>query len=202
MNEQDTFVRADQIIAGVVDKIRDDQWNMELPADFPTFDDRSFTMRQIVEYQAYDEACIPSMMAGRTPADVGEDAFGEPFGNDLLGEDPKQQFAELVQKSIAAVEALDEADLDGRIVHYSYGDFPAREALWHAIVFRATRAHDIAKVIGADRALPDDLVQAVSDIVEPNVEEWREMGVFGTEIDVPEDSPLYDRLLGLTGRQP
>jgi hypothetical protein len=28
------------------------------------------------------------------------------------------------------------------------------------------------------------------------------MGVFGAAVDVPEDAPLQDRLLGLTGWQP
>jgi uncharacterized protein (TIGR03086 family) len=202
MNEKATFVLADQAIRDIVDKIRDEQWDMELPADFPTLSDDTLTLRQIIEYQAYDEAWIPSMMAGRMSTEVGEGAFGQPFDNDLLAGNPKQQFAELVQKSIDAVEALDEADLDSRTVHYSYGDYPAREALWHAIVFRATRAYDVAKAIGANRNLPQDLVQATWDIVEPNATEWREIGVFGPEVDVPESSPLQDRLLGLTGREP
>jgi hypothetical protein len=202
MNEQHTFAHADHVLNEVVGKIRDDQWDMQMPADFPTSGDRTYTLRDIVDYQAYDEAWIPSIMAGSTIADVGEDAFGGPFDNELLSGDPAEQFDELVQKSVETVRALDEAVLDSRIVHYSYGDYPAREALWHATIFRAMRAHDIGKVIGLDNTLPDDLVQAVWDIVEPHAEEWREMGVFGPEVDVSEDQSLQDRLLGLTGRKP
>lgn len=202
MNEQRTFVNADRALNDVVGKIRDHQWDMEMPADFPTRDDRTHTLRQITDYQAYDEAWIPSMMAGSVIAEVGHDAFGGPFDNALLDGNPREQFGELVEASVRAVQALDEADLDRRTVHYSYGDYSAREALWHAIVFRAMRAHDIAKVIGADSALPDDLVQAVWDIVEPRAAEWRQIGVFGPELEVSEDSSLQDRLLGMTGRQP
>lgn len=202
MNEIETFVRADRTLQGVVDQVGDDQWDMRPPADFPTAGDREYTLREILAYQAYDEAWIPTMMAGTTIDDAGADRFGDPIDNDLLGDDPKARFAELVQASVDAVEALDESDLDDRTVHYTYGDYPAREALWHAIGFRVMRAHDIAKAIGVDRDLPDDLVRATWDIIEPNAEEWREMGVFGPAVEVPDDAPLQDRLLGLTGRHP
>ena len=93
--------------------------------------------------------------------------------------------------------------LDDRTVHYSYGAYPAREALWNRIVFRTTRtARHLAHSIGLDRDLPDDLVRAARDIVQPNAEEWRQVGVFGPEVNVSDDAPLKDRLIGLTGRQP
>jgi uncharacterized protein (TIGR03086 family) len=142
------------------------------------------------------------MMAGTSIDEAGSDAFGGPIENDLLGDDPAKRFGELVERSIDAVKELGEDDLDDRIVHYTYGDYPVREALWHAIVFRTTRSHDLARAIGLDGDLPEDLVKAVWDIVEPHSDEWRQLGVFGPEVDVPVDAPLKDRLLGLTGRQP
>ena len=160
MNEIETFVKADQTLASVVDQIPDDRWDEQVPSDFPTFDDRPYTFRQILDYQAYDEAWIPDMLAGRSIDDVGSDSYGDPHGSDLLGDSPAQRFRDLTDKAIDAVEALDEADLDDRIVHYSYGDYPAREALWHTIVFRSTRAYDLAKAIGIDPTLPEDLISA------------------------------------------
>lgn len=202
MNEIDTFVNADKTLVGVVERIPDHLWTESIPDDFPTSDDRTYTLREILDYQAYDEAWIPDIMAGRTIEEVGEDAYGDPHGKELLGDDPRGRFRDLASKAVDAVRSLGESDLDDQTVHYSYGDFPAREALWHAIVFRATRAYDIAKGIGIDPTLPDDLVRATWDIVEPNAEEWRAMGVFGPAVEVPDDAPLQDRLLGLTGRQP
>ncbi len=202
MDERQTFIRADRTLEAVVGQIRDDQWEMQLPDGFPTRGDRTYTLREILDYQAYDEAWIPTMMAGMMMDEAGPDAFGGALDNELLGDAPKDRFAELVQKSIQAVQDLDESDLDDRTVHYSYGDYTAREALWHAILFRAMRAYDIAKAIGIDSDLPDDLVQAVWEIVEPHADEWRQIGVFGSEVEVPDDAPLQDRLLGLTGRRP
>ena len=69
-------------------------------------------------------------------------------------------------------------------------------------MFRALRARDIAKLIGANDQLPLELVQGVWDEISPHAEEWRQIGVFGPKVDVPDGASLQDRLLGLTGRQP
>lgn len=57
-------------------------------------------------------------------------------------------------------------------------------------------------MIGADPTLPPELVQGIWDELTPHIEEWRKIGVFGEAVAVPQDAPLQDRLLGLTGRQP
>lgn len=202
MSEQETFIKADLELKKVIDKIKDEQWSMEMPEDFPQFGKKTYSLREIVEYHAYDEAWIPDMMAGKTMKEVNKDKFGNPFDNDLLGNNPKENYAELSQKAITAVRKLSGDQLETRTVHYTYGDFSAREALWHAILFRAMRTYDLAKAIGADSRLPEELVHAVWEIVEPHAEEWREIGVFPPEVKVPDNAPLHDRLLGLSGRQP
>ena len=203
MTELATFIAADEALTKVVQQIKDDQWDMEMPKDFPTGDpSRTYTLRTIMVYHAYDEAWIPAMLAGKTMKEVGEDAFGGPYDNTLLGDTPKENYAKLSAKAIQAVRDFPADELDSRKVHYSYGDFSARQALWHAILFRALRAHDIAKVLGLNSQLPEDLVQAVWDIVTPHAEEWRAMGIFGPKVEVSDAAPLQDRLLGLTGRNP
>ncbi len=47
-----------------------------------------------------------------------------------------------------------------------------------------------------------ELVQGLWDEIAPDAEEWRKIGVYGPRVEVPDDAPLQDRLLGLTGRQP
>jgi hypothetical protein len=51
-------------------------------------------------------------------------------------------------------------------------------------------------------SLPEALVQGVWDEVSPHAEEWRTIGVYPAAVPVPDDAPLLDRLLGLTGRDP
>lgn len=116
---------------------------------------------------------------------------------DLLGEEPKLRFAEIVEKACAAVMELDDL---GRVVHCSFGDFPAHGYLWQTNMFRGLRAHDIAKVIGIDFEVPDAMVEGIWEEISPQAEEWRAIGVFPAAVGVPDDAPLLDRLLGLTGR--
>jgi uncharacterized protein (TIGR03086 family) len=155
------------------------------------------TLRQVVNYHAYDDAWVPDTLAGKTIAEVG-DAHGDPQG-DLLGDEPQVAFAAIVAAAVTAVRSL--ADLD-KVVHLSYGDFPTREYLKHITYFRAGRVYDIARFIGADATMPAALVQGLWDELAPQAEEWRKMGVFGPAVEVPEDAPLQDRLLALTGRDP
>lgn len=196
MTEQDVFVLADRALSGVVARVKDDQWAMVMPASFVTrVTERRPTLREIIDYHAYEDAWVPDMVAGRTMDEVGRDAFK----GDLLGDHPRRRFAELAERACAAVEALDDPD---RTVHTSFGDFKAREYLWQANYFRGLRAHDIARVIGVDPNLPDDLVRGLWEELSPHAEEWRAIGVFPPAVAVPEDAPLLDRLLGMTGRDP
>ena len=196
MNEPDVFVLADRTLNGVVARIADDWWDREMPPSFQTARaDRTPTMREIINYHAYDDAWVPDMLAGRTMTEVGEDSFR----GDLLGADPRASFSAIVDKACAAAAALDDLD---RTVHLSFGDYPAREYFWHITGFRGLRAHDISRVTGIDPRLPDELVQGMWDQISPHAEEWRAIGVFRAAVPVPADAPLLDRLLGLTGRDP
>jgi len=196
VDERGLFVLADRTLDGVVQRVREEQWGMPMPADFQTRRDASAppTLREVLNYHAYDDAWVPAVLAGQPL-----DAEGPTVEDDLLGSDPRRSFSELVGTACAAAEGLDDL---GRTVHCSYGDFPAREYLQHVTTFRGLRAHDIAAALGQDAALPEDLVAGMWEVLEPQAEAWRAMGVFGPEVPVPDDAPLQDRLLGLTGRRP
>ncbi|MGH3938285.1 MAG: TIGR03086 family metal-binding protein [Pseudonocardiaceae bacterium] len=196
MREQDVFVLADRALNDVIQQIKDDQWTMTMPPGFAMRQmDHVPTLREIVNYHAYDDAWVPDMLAGRTMDEVGRDKFD----GDLLGADPKAAFAALVDKACTAASELDDPD---RTVHCSFGDYRAREYFWQINGFRGLRAHDLALVIGVEPHLSDDLVQGMWDEVSPHIEEWRAIGVFPAAVPVPESAPLLDRLLGLTGRKP
>jgi hypothetical protein len=93
------------------------------------------------------------------------------------------------------------ADFD-KTVHLTYGDYSALDYLRHIIILRGFGAYDIPKVIGIDPTLPPELVRGLWDVLSPQAEPLRELGMFGATVDVPEDAPLQDRLLGLSGRDP
>jgi uncharacterized protein (TIGR03086 family) len=195
MTEPDVFILADQSLNGVVQQIQDDQWHMDMPENFVMADGRKLDLRGVINYHAYDDAWVPDMLAGRTMEEVG----ASKFDGDLLGENPKENFAAIVEKAVAAAKNLDDLD---RTVHFTYGNFPAREALKHITSFRGLRVYDLAKALGQDTTMPEDLVQGLWEQISPEIEQWRAIGVFPPEVAVAEDGPLQDRLLGMTGRQP
>jgi hypothetical protein len=196
MREPDVFVLADRALNRVVSQIREDQWEIVLPESFRTRRmDHTPTLREIINYHAYDDAWVPDMLAGQTMAQAGP----EKFKGDLLGSDPHGSFAAIVEEACAAAETFEDLH---QTIHCSFGDYPARHYFWQINQFRALRAHDIAKVVGADPTLPEDLVQGIWEEVSPNAEEWRAIGIFPAAIPVAQDAPLQDRLLGLTGREP
>jgi uncharacterized protein (TIGR03086 family) len=194
MNEIDVFILADQALVQVVSQIKDEQWQMEMPPSFARKGMKPATLREIINYHAYDDAWVPDMLAGKTMEEAGKTKFD----GDLLGDDPKKSFKEIADHAIAAAKV---ADLE-RSTHLSYGIFPAKEYLKHITSFRGLRAYDIAKVIDADTALDPQLIQGMWDEFLPEAEAWRKMGVFGPKIEVAEDAPLQDKLLALTGRDP
>ncbi len=88
MNEAEVFVLADRALDGVVAKIADRQWDTPVPPDFArAANDQVPTLREIVNYHAYDDAWVPDMLAGRSMAEAGRDKFrGRPAGSGSEGE--------------------------------------------------------------------------------------------------------------------
>ena len=190
-----------ETFARVLQQVPDSAWDRGTAPHVTTMDpstDR--TLREIVSYHAYDDAWIPDMLAGRTMAEVGEDAFGaDPFDRDRLGDDPAARFAEVAAPSVTAIRGLDDLD---RTVHCSFGDFSAGDYLWQVITFRALRAVEVARLVGADDRLPAELVDGMLAYFAVHAEEWRQWGVFGPAVEAPADATPQERLLALTGRAP
>jgi hypothetical protein len=197
VNEPQVFVLADRALEGVVSHIAPDHWDMDMPPGFIATrrGDRNPTLREIINYHAYDDSWVPDMLAGKTMEEAGADQFD----GDLLGDDPKGSFSRIVQAACRAADGVRNLDA---IVHCSFGDYTVREYFWQINNFRALRAYDIARIIGVEPHLSDELIQGVYDEIYPRLEEWRALGVFPTPKSVPDDAPLLDRLLGMTGREP
>ena len=72
MNEPEVFALADRTLAGVVARISPDQWDRTMPPDFAVRGgDGVPTLRQVINYHAYDDAWVPDMLAGRTMDEAG-----------------------------------------------------------------------------------------------------------------------------------
>jgi hypothetical protein len=175
----------------VIAQIADDQWDLMMPSKITR---EPMSLTTVVRYHIWDSAWIPDGLAGKTIADVGD-------SHDHLLKLPNNQLKNsFVIHNKQAIEAVrDLYDLN-RVVHLTYGDFPAREYLQHNISVRAFWSYDIAKLIGIDSTMADDFVQALMDEFRPAVDTYRRMHHFPPEVKVPSEASLQTKLLAMVGR--
>jgi hypothetical protein len=76
VNEKEVFILADEALKSVVDQIGDDQWDTRVPDDMSARQP-GLTLRQIINYHAYDDAWVPDVLAGKTIAEVGAQYDGD-----------------------------------------------------------------------------------------------------------------------------
>ncbi|WP_149264519.1 TIGR03086 family metal-binding protein [Actinomadura sp. K4S16] len=72
------------------------------------------------------------------------------------------------------------------------------------IVFGECVLHgwDLAVAIGREPSFPTPVVEAAWEQLVSTAEISRKYGALGPEVPVPEDAPLLDRVIGLSGRDP
>lgn len=192
MTIQELFTRSNQELKKVINQITDSQWDVVMPAGTTS---KPATLHESVNYHSYDDAWVPDVLEGMTKAEVGDQY------EKILLTDKAYALNVYAEYNARAIERVrDYKDLD-KVVHLSYGDFSAHDYLQHIISFRAFRCYDIAKLIGANTKLPDDLIQGLWDEFNPVIEDYRQMGVFPSAIEVPEDADLQTKLLALVGRE-
>ncbi len=192
MTIKDLYIASNQTEQKVVAHIAGDQWGLRMPE---AITHEPMTLQEVVRYHIWDDAWIPDVLAGKTKEEVGD--VHEHLLT-LTTPELQPNFQTYNQRAIAAVRGL--SDLD-RIVHLSYGDFPAREYLQHNVSVRAFWSYDMATLIGADTTMADDLVQALAAEFSPVVEGYRQRGLFPPAVEVSGDASPQTRLLAMVGRK-
>lgn len=61
---------------------------------------------------------------------------------------------------------------------------------------------DLARALDTTPTWDDDLLHYVHDETAATADQGRQLGIYGPEVPVPTTTPLLDRILGLTGRDP
>jgi hypothetical protein len=195
IHEAAVFHRADEAAVRAFALVGPEDMDSVLP---PVFDmpgaDRPVPLRQVLAHAAYDEAWIPDLLAGRTMDEVGRDAYD----GDLLGDDPHGSIARIAARARAAAAQATDRDA---VVHCSYGDVPAWDYFWQLNVARTLIADDIARHLGAESPVTEELARAMWEGTAPAADMWRSFGVYREEVPVPDGASWRARYLGLTGRR-
>jgi hypothetical protein len=191
MDSRDLFLASDGAMREVVRRLTPADLDHPVPADWSSTGVP--TLRGILALHARDEAWVPDLLDGKTMDEVGDRWNGE-----LLGDDPIGSYLALNLRAEEA--ALNEfLDLDTAVLHFSYGDYPAREGFLHIAIYRAFQAWMIARLVGMDYSLPPQVIDGMNELVVPRVEEFRAIGVFPPALPVPHDADAESALLHRTG---
>lgn len=177
--------RAARGFGHLVARVGADQWDAPTPCT-------AWTVRDLVNHLTSEARWTPPLLAGRRLEEVGD-----VFDGDLLGDDPVRAHADAVDAAIAAVGRV---ELD-RTVHLSFGEVPARVYLEQLVTDHLVHTWDLARAIGADEQLPDDLVAACLAIVAPQEDAYRAAGLIGPRVATDRTDP-QSRLLAMLGRDP
>ncbi len=131
---------------------------------------------------------------GVTGQEIGPEFYG-----DHLGSDPVAAYRAATDEAMATYRA-DPAILEQTLT-LPWGDLTGAEL---AIMFAAdhlVHAWDVARSLGVELDVDDDLVARVRVFADDYAPSHREPGMFGPEQPAPERAPALDRLAAFVGRR-
>jgi uncharacterized protein (TIGR03086 family) len=166
--------------------IAPDQWGNPTPCT-------EWNVRDLVAHLVSEQRWAPPLLAGQTPADVGDR-----FTGDVLGENPARAWDEAAagsRKAFAEKGALQ------RTVTVSYGETSAEHYLFEMIADLVVHAWDLARGIGGEEALDPELVRVVHGRTAPHADQLAASGLFDPPIPVEAGADEQTKLLALFGRR-
>ena len=167
-------------------QIGDHQWQAPTP-------DEGWTVRDLVNHVVGEDLWAPPLLAGSTIAEVGDR-----FDGDVLGAEPRAAWA---AASAGAVRAVEENGAMDRIVHLSFGDFPGREYTLQLFADHLIHAWDLARAIGADERLDQELVASCASWFEAVEDAYRGAGAIAARPPVADGADAQTVLLACFGRR-
>lgn len=164
--------------------IDDEQWDLPTPCD-------DWDVRALLQHLVSGNLWVSELTAGRTIEEVGGALDG-----DVLGNDPLAAYDASAAGAAAAFRADGAMDAP---VAVSYGPVPGSVYCGHRFIDVLIHGWDLAVATFQDTNLPEELVEACWEVVEPQQAELAGSGAFAT-VPVPEGGDLQTKLLAALGR--
>ena len=184
MNAVDLYTRCDAAFRERLAAV-DGRW--AAPTALPGWD-----VRALVHHMVVEERWAPPIFAGLS---IGE--VGDIFEGDQLVPDPLSAARDA---SGAALDAVREEGAMERTVHLSFGETPAAEYALQLAADHLVHAWDLARALGVDDAARPGGRRGRARVVRPTEELYREAGVIGPRVPVPDDADAQTRMLAMFGR--
>ncbi len=187
MKQIANYISAAKVFDGYVSQITDEQWDSPTP-------DEGWSVRDLVNHVTSEDLWVKALLDGKTIAEVGTK-----FDGDVLGDDPK---AARTNAGAIATDAFSAPGADDKTVQLSHGETASVDYAEQMFGDHLVHAWDLAKAIGKDAKLPEELVESAYAYFQKYAEDWRSGGAFKAAKTVSEDASVQDKLLALTGRNP
>jgi uncharacterized protein (TIGR03086 family) len=184
MSIAELYKRASDEFGARVHTVAAEQWALPTPC-------AGWDTRDLVNHVVAEDLWAVPLLGGATVEEVGDR-----FDGDVLGDAPAEAWDRAVGGALGAIPS----DL-ARTVHVSFGEIPASEYLSQLVADHLVHAWDLARAIGGDEHLPDDLVHHCIGWFRDVEDSYRSAGVIGPAPPVAADADAQTRLLAMFGRQ-
>lgn len=178
---QDSYRRASKGFAAALSAVKPGQWDAQSPCE-------QWKARDVV---AHVVAGHRSVIAGVRGGEVA------PLG---AGEDPKRAWEDAsrtVDEIAGDPESLAK-EIDGPT-----GKTPASQIIGQFVTMDLlVHTWDLARTVGADDRLDEDLVRRAYEVMKPMDAMIRQPGVFGPRVEPPPGADLQTEFLCFLGRRP
>lgn len=157
-------------------------WNAPTP-------DTDWSVRDLVTHVIEEQQWVPHLLAGRSIPQAQ-------LSIDKLRDDLTEEWS---LYSFAATSAWNATAPDAP-VQLASDTVRATEYLREQVADVTIHTWDLARAVGAEEHLDDELIRAVWTVFEPQKDTLEASGLFASPVPVPDDAPLQSRLLAITGR--
>jgi uncharacterized protein (TIGR03086 family) len=170
-----------RIVAG----IPPDRWHTATPC-------RGWDTQALLNHVVSGNLRAAGLAAGATIESIGDRLDG-----DVLGADPAG--SNTASAKAAAAAFLRPGALDA-LCAVSYGPVPGSAYAGHRFIDVLIHGWDLAAATGQNTALDARITEACRQIIEPQLELFREAGALAAELPVPPGATAQTRFLAMLGR--
>jgi uncharacterized protein (TIGR03086 family) len=152
-----------------------------------------WTVRELVNHIVTGNYWAAELGSGLTI-----DAVGARLDGDVLGAHPLQVYDD---SALVAAAVFREPGAMERPCAVSYGPVPGEVYCGHRLMDVLIHGWDVATSTGQDTTLDPELVEALFEVIEPQLEQLVATGAFGTPLEVEEGASRQTQLLAVLGRR-